>query len=323
MRLAILTALILLMRLTFGHDLGLTVIKVDRSSSGASIQVTTPLSRLLQWAHLPGQVAGPQLDITVRERLGVAVTGPAEVKVDSQKDMLTWSAHAAGQFTSPLTRFDLTTPTSRTIVMNYENGQFRSEDVLVAEVPSPTTSGMIGTGIQHILTGMDHILFVVGLTLLGGSWKTLLKVLTAFTVAHSITLFAAATGRIHMSPAFVEPLIALSIVALAVESIRQVRQPKSDRIVFRIAIAFGFGLAHGLGFAGGLTDLGLQGKRLVANLLPFSAGIELGQILILAPATLLLLALSRIHSVRAQQFTLAASICVGMIGCFWFAERLF
>ena len=317
---AVMLALIAILgQIASAHDLDLTLIKVNRWETGSTIQVITPLSRLVQTARLGDHPSGPALDMAVRERLRFGADTPAQLNANSQSDTLTWSAEVKGrpEFSC---RFDESTPSAQTIVATYENGALKSEAELDAEKPIPTTTGLLGTGVQHILTGLDHILFVLGLALLGGGWKSILKVLTAFTVAHSLTLIAASTGTIHGNPRIVEPLIALSIVALAIEGMR--RKEERNNIWSRIAIAFGFGLIHGFGFAGGLIELGLQGNQLVRNLLSFSAGIELGQLVILAPALLILAMLAKASKERAHQFALATAVCLGMIGCFWFVERV-
>lgn len=321
-RSAFLVLILLLVRFASAHDLNFTLIRVDRAQGGTTIQVTTALSRLVQTAGLGDLPTGPTLDAAIRERLRFGADTPAKLNVDSSSDTLTWLAKLNGQTNFAAKRFDESTPSAQTLVSTYENGSLKSEVVLKAEEPQPTTIGMLETGIHHILSGLDHILFVVGLALLGGGWKTILKLLTAFTVAHSMTLLAAATGWIHGNPTIVEPMIALSIVALAVEGLRQAKQPGNNKTWQRIAIAFGFGLIHGFGFAGGLTNLGLQGSQLLRNLVSFSVGIELGQIAILVPTVLFLALMAKVGRERAHQFSLATSVCLGMIGCFWFVERV-
>lgn len=312
----------LVVQVVQAHDLDLTLIKVNRESHGTRIQVTTPLSRLVQTSSMGVQPTAPSLDIAVRERLKVATHVPAEIKVDSQTDLLTWSVELDSGHELVRLRFDDSTPSARTVVATYISGTLQSEEVIEGKLSQPTTLGMFKTGVDHILSGLDHILFVVGLALLGGAWKSILKVLTAFTVAHSLTLFAASANLMHGNPRVVEPLIALSIVALAIEGMRGAKPSKDSTDWPRIGIAFGFGLIHGFGFAGGLTELGIKGDQLVRNLLTFGIGIEVGQILILVPTLLLLIALSKLGEVKAQRFSLAMSICLGMIGSFWFVERV-
>lgn len=321
-RAVIFSLVIFVVQVAHAHDLDVTFIKVNRGQSSTRIQVTTPLSRLVQTSSLGGQPTAPALDIAVRDRLKVASNAPAEIKVDSQTDLVTWSIQLDSEYEPIRQRFDDSTPSARTVVATYVSGTLQSEQVIEGKASQPTALGMFRTGIHHILSGLDHILFVVGLALPGGAWRSILKVLTAFTIAHSLTLFAASVKLIHGDPRVVEPLIALSIVALAMEGIRGAKRAQDKSDWTRIGIAFGFGLIHGFGFAGGLTELGIQGDQLVRNLLTFSIGIEVGQILVLAPTLLLLFALSKLGHVKAQRFSLATSVCLGMIGCFSFVERV-
>jgi hydrogenase/urease accessory protein HupE len=313
---------LLLVPFASAHDLDLTLIKVTDTGSNKVIAVTTPLSRLVQTAGLGERPSGPSLDMCIRERLGIDSITAATIDVNSQADMVTWTAKLNGNAEVPNRRFDSSTTSARTIIASYEGNQLTTEAVIDPEDPKPTMIGMLGTGIHHILSGLDHILFVIGLALLGGTWKTILKVLSSFTVAHTMTLAAASLGWVRGNPRIIEPLIALSIVALAIEGLRRFHQKSPSGNLPRVAIAFGFGLIHGFGFAGGLTLLGLQGHQLMQNFLAFSVGIELGQILILAP-TLLLIALAlRFGQDRARYLSLCTSVFLGMIGCFWFVERV-
>ncbi len=322
-RAAVTGLILLLVQFAPAHDLDLTLIKLIRNGSGRTIEVSTSLSRFVKTAGLGDHPSGPSLDIAIRERLNIGPNVAAEMRVDSPSDLLTWTVKLHGETDIAGGRFDKSTPSARTIISTYDGNQITSEEVFDHDKPKPIFLGMLGAGIQHIVSGLDHILFVVGLALLGGGWKTLLKVLTAFTVAHTLTLVIASLGWIHGNPRVIEPLIALSIVALAVEGLCRKNRSANESVVLRVVIAFGFGLVHGFGFAGGLIELGLQGNLLAYNLLPFSIGIELGQLLILAPTVLLIRAVTRVSQEEGQRFVMAASICLGMIGCFWLFERLF
>jgi len=133
-------------------------------------------------------------------------------------------------------------------------------------------------GIEHIIpNGIDHIFFVVGLCLLSTTLKPILLQATAFTVAHSITLALSMKGVINLPSAIVEPLIALSIVFVAVENILL-----SELKPWRIAIVFLFGLLHGLGFASALNEIGLPRNQFFTSILSFNIGVEIGQILVIA-----------------------------------------
>lgn len=177
-------------------------------------------------------------------------------------------------------------------------------------------------GVEHILAGYDHLLFVVALVLLLMRPWTVVKAATAFTVAHSITLAGTTMGLLGLAQAPVEATIALSIVFLAVEIVK--RREGHPRLSERIpwVIAFGFGLLHGFGFAGALREIGLPDGEVPMALLTFNLGVEVGQLLIIA-ATLALIALVRkARPAALRPATVAASYAIGTIASFWFIERM-
>lgn len=136
-----------------------------------------------------------------------------------------------------------------------------------------------GLGVEHILWGVDHLLFLLGLLLLARSWKGLLVTVSAFTAAHSITLAAASLGWVNVSIAPVEISIALSVLLLAIEVV-QAEQTVTRRWPW--LVAFGFGLLHGLGFASALSEVGLPRNAVAVSLLGFNLGVEAGQLSIVA-----------------------------------------
>ncbi|WP_051711587.1 HupE/UreJ family protein [Andreprevotia chitinilytica] len=142
-------------------------------------------------------------------------------------------------------------------------------------------------GIWHILTGYDHLLFVTALVLAARNFWDLIKVVSAFTLAHTLTLTLSVLHVVHLSPQIVEPMISASIVAVALDNILR---PQQRAGVQRLALAFAFGLFHGLGFAGGLTDAmaGLPTVGLGTALASFSLGVEIGHQLVVIPVYLLL-----------------------------------
>ena len=183
-------------------------------------------------------------------------------------------------------------------------------------------------GIDHILLGIDHILFVLALILLvGGGWK-LVKTITAFTLAHSITLSAAALGFVHFPGPPVEATIALSIVFLAHEI--AVREPGHPRMAERRPwlVAFAFGLLHGLGFAGALAETGLPPGEIPAALLAFNVGVEIGQLLFVGAVLALFALLRRLfarYANRASVARFAATAliyAIGSIASLWLIERV-
>ena len=175
----------------------------------------------------------------------------------------------------------------------------------------------LALGYTHILPkGVDHILFVLGLFLLSLRLRPLLLQVTAFTVAHTLTLGLAMLGWVHLSPRIVEPLIAVSIVYVAVENLFARELKKS-----RIALVFCFGLLHGLGFAGVLSELGLPRSEFVPALLSFNAGVELGQLSVLAGAFLLVGAL-RSRPWYRLRVAVPASLAIAAVGMYWAIERV-
>jgi hydrogenase/urease accessory protein HupE len=179
-------------------------------------------------------------------------------------------------------------------------------------------------GIEHILLGYDHLLFVFALMLLvAGGWA-LVKTITAFTLAHSVTLGLAVVGVVHVPQPPVEAAIALSIVLLAAEIVRRNRGAPSLTVRAPWAVAFVFGLLHGLGFAGALIDAGLPARDVPLALLAFNVGVELGQLAYIAAVLGLALLLSRSRlprfaSLRARR---ATAYAIGTLAAFWFIDRL-
>jgi hydrogenase/urease accessory protein HupE len=174
-------------------------------------------------------------------------------------------------------------------------------------------------GIDHIFTGFDHVAFLVGLLLLGGSLRELVKIVTAFTVAHSLTLALAALDLVVPPARLIEPLIAASIVFVGAENLWALRRRAADAALrHRWVLTFVFGLVHGFGFASVLRELQLPRAALAAGLVSFNLGVECGQVCIVVVAFPLLRYLR-----RAPAFAPAASACVAGLGGLWLVSRLF
>jgi hypothetical protein len=174
------------------------------------------------------------------------------------------------------------------------------------------------SGFEHIIPkGLDHILFVLGLFFASILLGALFWQITAFTLAHSITLGLATMGLINVSTSLVEPLIALSIVWVAIENCLFTKTKK-----WRPLIVFSFGLLHGLGFAAVLTEFGLPKTDLVSSLLAFNIGVELGQLTIIFVALLTTFLIQKKTWYR-QRVQIPVSIVIGLVGCYWFVERVF
>ena len=176
-------------------------------------------------------------------------------------------------------------------------------------------------GIEHILFGFDHLLFIASLMLIVRDWRVLVKTITAFTVAHSITLALATFGLVTLPAQPVEAMIALSIVLVCVEAVRLRRGETSLATDWPWLVAFAFGLLHGFGFAGALVDLGLPRGDLPLALLFFNVGVEIGQLLFIA-VILAVVAGSRRIFVVPRHAPVAAAYTIGIVATFWCFGRL-
>ncbi len=173
-------------------------------------------------------------------------------------------------------------------------------------------------GVHHILIGPDHLLFLVGLLLLGGTMRQLILVVTSFTVAHSITLSLAALSILNPPARIIEPAIALSIVYVGADNLLS----RGGRDV-RPWIALAFGLIHGFGFANVLNEMGLPQRALAWSLFSFNLGVEVGQLAVVILVASALAALRSRSEWAGRQVAFAGSIAVIAAGMFWFVERLF
>jgi hypothetical protein len=173
----------------------------------------------------------------------------------------------------------------------------------------------VGQGIRHIFTGADHVLFIVTLMLAVASWRRLAVIVTSFTLAHSLTLALGALGWVVVPSRIVEPLIALTVLAVAADALAR---PASSA---RAGLTFTFGLVHGFGLSGALRAIGLQGAPLGRALLGFNLGVEIGQLLIVLPLFPLVLWLRARPGVypRVRRGMCAA---VAAVAAIWFVLRI-
>jgi hydrogenase/urease accessory protein HupE len=220
-------------------------------------------------------------------------------------------------------------PNHQTFVNVYEKGELRQQAILdqtprAIDYFAGTRQGVlevirrfVPAGVHHILIGPDHILFLIGLILLGGTVRRLLLIVTAFTLAHSVTLSLAALDLVNPPSRLVEPAIALSIIYVGADNLLG----RGGRDV-RPWIALAFGFVHGFGFAGVLREMGLPAAALGWSLFSFNLGVEIGQVLIVAAAATAL-AFLRSRSRRAAELVaVAGSALVIVAGSFWFVERI-
>ena len=221
-------------------------------------------------------------------------------------------------------------PTHQTFVNIYEDDVLIRQEILSAARTSLEyyTGGRQGAiavfkaftaaGIHHIAIGPDHILFIVGLLLLGGSVLRLLGIVSAFTVGHSITLSLAALNLVTPPGRIVEPAIALSIVYVGADNLLSTTGARD----VRAWIALFFGLVHGFGFASVLREIGLPPRALGVSLFSFNLGVEIGQaVIVVIVASLLAFVRSR-SPMRARQLVSVGSLVVMLAGAYWFVQRV-
>ena len=179
----------------------------------------------------------------------------------------------------------------------------------------------LGLGFTHILFGFDHLLFVIALVLLIGGWRRLIATVTAFTVAHSLTLAATTLGLVSVARKPVEICIALSIVLVPREILRPSDAEPTLARRAPALIAFAFGLLHGFGFAAALAEIGLPVGEIPLALLAFNVGVELGQLAIVAATLALLTAIVRFASAWQRPTTVVGAYAIGAIASAWLIQR--
>jgi hydrogenase/urease accessory protein HupE len=222
----------------------------------------------------------------------------------------------------------------QTFVNVYEDGALRYQDILDArraatEYYAGAWQGVgavlatfIPAGAEHILIGPDHLLFLLGLLLLGGAARRLALIVTAFTLGHSVTLSMAALDVYAPPASIVEPLIALSIVLVGVDNLLVGAAPSTGRDL-RPWMAALFGLVHGFGFASVLKEFGLPRQALGWSLFGFNVGVELGQLAVVVPCALALAALDRVSAMARARVAMVGSVVVVAAGVYWFVQRVF
>ena len=221
-------------------------------------------------------------------------------------------------------------PAHQTFVNVYEDGDLRQQFLFGADTAPQThyagtaagVMAVFGTfvpsGTHHVLIGPDHVLFLIGLILLGGSLHRLVIIVTSFTVGHSITLALAATGTFTPPAWLIEPLIALSIVVVGADNLLRKEGQRDLRPYFAIV----FGLIHGFGFAFVLREFGLPTGNLAWSLLAFNIGVEIGQLAIVVPAALALAWLRERAPIVTKRIVIGGSLAVILAGAYWFVDRV-
>jgi hydrogenase/urease accessory protein HupE len=226
-------------------------------------------------------------------------------------------------------------PIHQTFINIYERDTLRHQVILddsrrSFEYFSGTAQGawavvrtFVPSGIEHILIGPDHVLFLIGLLLLGGSIWRLAAIVTAFTIGHSITLSLAALNIVSPPASLIEPAIALSIVFVGADNLLVQRERSKGARDIRAYAAGVFGLVHGFGFASVLREFGLPDSALGWSLFSFNLGVEVGQLAIVIVVASALEAIRRRSPRLGQQLAFAGSLVVIAAGGYWFLERVF
>ena len=308
------------------HELGLTAADslldpvVAAKYRDALVALLAPRIRL-QFDGRPVEIAWAGIDVvperqSVRLAFTVSDRSPAHVMIRAY-----------------LFPYD---PIHQTFINLYEDDAVRLQAILDAskqtvEYYAGSTQGRLAvirtfvlSGIEHIMIGPDHILFLIGLLLLGGTLARLALIVTAFTIGHSITLSLAALDILSPPAYFIEPLIALTIVVVGADNLLVLRagqdQQASD---IRAWLAAGFGLVHGFGFAYVLKEFGLPQAALAWSLFAFNVGVEIGQLLIVAVVAGTLMLVRTRRPAAARVIAVVGSVAVIVAGVYWFVERVF
>jgi hypothetical protein len=343
--------------LTHAHDVGLSIATVRLQTNGLQTVIAFSVRETEQIFSLDadhdGHVTTNEF-LAGREKLAAAVAEKCEVRFDDaiakpdsvrcqleEGDRVDFIAHHAApsfrelqmkfaiiQQLAPGHRmfFSLINPAGESVadrLLDAKNDSVSIEIGTPSE-PAPAAAAphtfvdFLKLGVEHIGTGYDHLLFLFGLLIVTRTFKSALTVITAFTLAHSITL-AVATFNVFTLPAkYTEPLIAASIVYVGVENLLRHGDPKG-----RWMLTFAFGLIHGFGFASVLRDLGVgsNGSGVAMPLFSFNLGVELGQITVAAIVLPLIWKL-RTKPVFVQRWVPACSIAVALAGSYWFVQRV-
>jgi hydrogenase/urease accessory protein HupE len=229
-------------------------------------------------------------------------------------------------------------PIHQTFINIYEDTALKLQLILDAshrdaEYYSGSTQGrwavvktFVVSGVEHILIGPDHILFLIGLLLLGGTVSRLALIVTSFTIGHSITLSLAALDIVSPSARYIEPLIALTIVVVGADNLLVLKGNKSEAhqaADIRAWLAVAFGLIHGFGFAYVLKEFGLPQAALGWSLFAFNLGVEIGQLMIVAVVAGTLTLIRQRSQHTARQTAWVGSAGVILAGVYWFVQRVF
>jgi len=278
-----------------------------------------------------GEILAPRLDLRGGDqRLSIEWQGLELMKEDQAVRLRYRIRNADSGALSIDTNLFPYDPLHQTFINVYEEGALRQQIIFNNETNAHiyyrgTTQGalevmkvFIPSGTHHILIGPDHILFLIGLLLLGGTWGALVRIVTAFTIGHSITLSLAALDIVTPPPSIIEPAIALSIVFVGADNL-----VRGDGRDLRAWVALVFGLVHGFGFANVLREFGLPREALGWSLFSFNFGVEIGQLMVVLLVSSLLAFIRQRNQLLGSRVAFAGSIVVIAAGTYWFVQRVF
>jgi hydrogenase/urease accessory protein HupE len=334
----------------FGHPVPFSYLDLELRGASIGVSLTahiydlahdleiTPMERLLDAGFLTGQesairrLLGSRLQLTADGRMLEPEWLQPEILQDRQsiRFHLRYAAGSLPGMVSVSALMFPYDPNHQTFVNVYENDTLTTQ-VILDRAHSQTTyfagtrqgvvavlKKFIPAGVHHILIGPDHLLFLVGLLLLGGSIRRLAMVVTSFTIAHSVTLSLAALNILTPPARIIEPAIALSIVYVGADNL--LAQGGRD---VRAWIAFAFGFIHGFGFANVLREMELPARALGWSLFSFNFGVEIGQLLVVVTVAAAFAAIRSRSEWARRQLVYAGSIVVMLAGAFWFVQRVF
>jgi hypothetical protein len=295
---------------------------IARADRDRRIELLAPtfLDRVV--LRFDGDVARPRFVYLPASALGDAAQAPSEVRLTGRvpaaaRELTFVYGLALGSYALNVRVGDSAVQTLWLV------GAQPAGPVSLVAPPPPPTSGEIARqyfvlGYAHIVPhGFDHILFVLGIFLLSTRWRSILLQVTTFTLAHSITLALTMYGIVSLPARVVEPMIALSIAYVAIENL-----VTSDLKPWRLALVFSFGLLHGMGFAGVLRDLGLPRPHFLTALLTFNAGVEAGQLSIIAAAFAVVACWRRDRLAYRRFVVQPASVAIALAGLYWTVQRI-
>ncbi len=330
-------------RVTLGGDRSVAV-EVALKGSDADRLAGTNVFDAQRDSVDPARVASSALSIIAYVNAHVAVTGldgtpcvPGTAALMPDGDGVIFRnsfscGNVAGDIVYRSTVLTATDPSARQVVLIGEGANApqalldAGNTTVTLSAPAPslisTMQRYLVTGIEHIFLGYDHIAFLVAVVLWARRLIPVIKIVTAFTIAHSITLSLAALNVVVIPSSVVEPAIAASIVFVAVENFF------SRDIDRRWRVAFVFGLIHGFGFAGALREVGLPPNAVATALAAFNVGVEIGQVAIVSIVVPMLIALDRLMTpdrakpLRAASLVYALSVLIGLLGSYWLLTRV-